>query len=65
MVGAIPPLPNTPSRSGAQLKHGDNFTFTFTFTFTGVHCILHVFIRWILRSNPEFIGVLLSRSGRI
>jgi hypothetical protein len=32
MSGAIPPLPNTPSSCGAQLKHGDNFTF-FTFTF--------------------------------
>jgi hypothetical protein len=27
--GAIPPLPNTPSWCGAQLKHRDNFTFTF------------------------------------
>jgi hypothetical protein len=26
--GAIPPLPNTPSWRGAQLKHRDNFTFT-------------------------------------
>jgi hypothetical protein len=24
--GAIPPLPNTPSWRGAQLKHRDNFT---------------------------------------
>jgi hypothetical protein len=30
MSGAIPPLPNTPSWLGAQLKHRDNFTFTFT-----------------------------------
>jgi hypothetical protein len=29
MSGAIPPLPNTPSWRGAQLKHRDNFTFTF------------------------------------
>jgi hypothetical protein len=29
--GAIPPLPNTPSWRGAQLKHRDNFTFTFYF----------------------------------
>jgi len=29
MSGAIPPLPNTPPWSGAQLKHRDNFTFTF------------------------------------
>jgi hypothetical protein len=29
MSGAIPPLPNTPSRRGAQLKHRDKFTFTF------------------------------------
>jgi hypothetical protein len=28
MSGAIPPLPNTPSWRGAQLKHTDNFTFT-------------------------------------
>jgi hypothetical protein len=27
MSGAIPPLPNTPSWHGAQLKHRDNFTF--------------------------------------
>jgi len=27
MSGAIPPLPNTPSWRGAQLKHRDNFTF--------------------------------------
>jgi hypothetical protein len=26
MRGAIPPLPNTPSCRGVQLKHGDNFT---------------------------------------
>jgi hypothetical protein len=29
MSGAIPPLPNTPSLRGAQLKHSDNFTLTF------------------------------------
>jgi hypothetical protein len=28
MRGAIPPLPNTPSWHGAQLKHRGNFTFT-------------------------------------
>jgi hypothetical protein len=28
MSGAIPPITNTPSWSGAQLKHRDNFTFT-------------------------------------
>jgi len=27
MSGAIPPLPNTPSWRGDQLKHSDNFTF--------------------------------------
>jgi hypothetical protein len=27
MSGAIPPLPNTPSWRGVQLKHRDNFTF--------------------------------------
>jgi hypothetical protein len=27
MSEAIPPLPNTPSWCGAQLKHRDNFTF--------------------------------------
>jgi hypothetical protein len=29
--GDIPPLPNTSSWRGVQLKHRDNFTFTFTF----------------------------------
>jgi hypothetical protein len=33
MREAIPPLPNTPSWRGAQLKHRDNFTFTFTISF--------------------------------
>jgi hypothetical protein len=28
MSGAIPPLPNTPSWRGTQLKHRDKFTFT-------------------------------------
>jgi hypothetical protein len=28
MRGAIPPLPNTPSWRGAQLKHRGSFTFT-------------------------------------
>jgi len=28
MIGAIPPLPNTSSWRGAQLKHGDKFTFS-------------------------------------
>jgi hypothetical protein len=28
MSGDIPPLPNTHSWRGAQLKHRDNFTFT-------------------------------------
>jgi hypothetical protein len=31
MRGAIPPLLNTPSWRGAQLKHRDNFTSTLTF----------------------------------
>jgi hypothetical protein len=30
MRGPIPPLPNTPSWRGAQLKRRDNFTFTFS-----------------------------------
>jgi hypothetical protein len=35
MRGAILPLPNTPSWSGAQLKrkHNDNFTFTLSYYF--------------------------------
>jgi hypothetical protein len=28
MCEAVPTLPNTPSRRGAQLKHRGNFTFT-------------------------------------
>jgi hypothetical protein len=33
MSGDIPPLPNTSSWHGVQLKHRENFTFTFTFKF--------------------------------
>jgi len=28
MLGALPPLPNTPPWCGALVKHGDNFTIT-------------------------------------
>jgi len=35
MRGAIPPLPNTPSWRGSQLKHRDKFTCT-TFTYMKV-----------------------------
>jgi hypothetical protein len=45
MSGAIPPLPNTSSWRGAQLKHRDNCTFTFYLPFaeyvTYVTKILH------------------------
>jgi hypothetical protein len=40
MSGAIPPLPNTPSWSGAQLKHRD-FTFTFTSVFMVLCLVKH------------------------
>jgi hypothetical protein len=36
MRGAIPPLPNTPSWRGAQLKHRDNFTFIINTTTTSI-----------------------------
>jgi hypothetical protein len=41
MSGDIPPLPNTPSWRGVQLKHRDNFIFTYTWVrrqgiFTGI-----------------------------
>jgi hypothetical protein len=35
MIGAIPPLPNTSSWRGAQLKHRDNFTFTLHLIYEG------------------------------
>jgi hypothetical protein len=41
--------PNTPSRRGAQLKHGDNFTFTF-----------QLLLRTELRSSMKLRA---SRSG--
>jgi hypothetical protein len=40
MSGAIPPLPNTPSWRGAQLKHRDNFTFYREICSEGVNWIL-------------------------
>jgi hypothetical protein len=37
MSGTIPPLPNMPSRRGAELKkHRDNFTFTFITEVLGI-----------------------------
>jgi hypothetical protein len=45
MRGAIPPLPNTPSWCGAQLKHRDNFTFTFA-----------LYMKWDLIQTDYNIG---------
>jgi hypothetical protein len=39
MLGAIPPLPNTASWCGAQLKHKENFTFNFTSQFCLEHTV--------------------------
>jgi hypothetical protein len=53
MSGAIPPLPNTPSWRGAQLKHRDNFTLLW-FTHYLLHCcdsslgFLMIVIVWTL-----------------
>jgi hypothetical protein len=66
MRGAIPPLPNTPSCRGAQLKHRDNFTFTFTVTpykagaavhmaDFNVQCALSVFMHFVCFSEQTAI----------
>jgi hypothetical protein len=44
MRRAIPLLPNTPSWRGAQLKHGNNFTFNFTFIKEYGACKKSIFI---------------------
>jgi hypothetical protein len=64
MRAAIPPLPNTPPWSGAQLKHRGKFTFTFVFYL--LHCVsvkldltLRVFQKNFLRlfgSKKEEVG---------
>jgi len=45
MSVAIPPLPNTPSYRGAQLKHRDKFNFTFTFIGSSV---ISTSARWLM-----------------
>jgi len=44
MSGAIPPSPNTPSWCGAQLRHGDVFTFTFLMAYFKALVIKHLLI---------------------
>jgi hypothetical protein len=47
MRGVTPPLPNTPSWRGAQLKkkHGDNFACTFIMR---AMCTTHLILLYIL-----------------
>jgi hypothetical protein len=54
MNGAIPPLPNTPSWRGAQLKHRDNFTLTLPFN---INCYPHA---CLLRDIEVFTGFWLG-----
>jgi hypothetical protein len=62
MRGAIPPLPNTPSWRGAQLKHRDNFTFTF-YTYYFAHFEYPVFgLGKVDRWNPIRTSAIQSRS---
>jgi hypothetical protein len=42
MSGAVPPLPNTPSWRGAQLKHRDRDNFTFTFIYNATPVLLYL-----------------------
>jgi hypothetical protein len=62
MSGAIPPLTNTPSWRGAQLKHRDNFIFTFTFTF---YILLHTILvlLWIFPTLSQNPGPALTMTS--
>jgi hypothetical protein len=51
MIGAIPPLPHTPSWRGAQLKHRDNFTFAFVLPSTDFPS--SYFLLFSLSLNPH------------
>jgi hypothetical protein len=63
MLGAIFPLPNTPSWRRAQLKkHRDNFTFIFTFTFTFTF-ILRIIERLHLKGNRSYRIILSVSCG--
>jgi hypothetical protein len=53
MSEATPPLPNTPSWRGAQLKHRDNFTFNFNF------------ISLKIISFISFLILIRGRHGRV
>jgi hypothetical protein len=54
MRGDIPPLPNTPSWHGAQLKHRDNF-----YIYIHIHlCIQVVMLSINLVPNSRMHGVI-------
>jgi hypothetical protein len=53
MIGAIPPLPNTPLWRGAQLKHRDNFTSTIM-----IQRRKYLIISVQFRENPGNVRVL-------
>jgi hypothetical protein len=58
MSGAIPPLPNTPSWRGAQLKdkHRDNFTCTFTYKKQNM---------LVQKEHRPWLGVLRKAEGGV
>jgi hypothetical protein len=55
MSRTIPPLPNTPSWRGAQLKHRDKFTFYFTFMAWG-ECDLLTYVNKVMTWRFELRG---------
>jgi len=63
MHGTIPPLPNTPSWHGAQLKHRGNFTFTLT-SYIRVHSNLHISVSYSIIKHLSLCVLYLGRDQR-
>jgi hypothetical protein len=59
MSGAIPPLPNTPSWCGAQLKHSENFTFIIIISIIIIIIIIAIIIK--LSGNQAFVEPILPQ----
>jgi hypothetical protein len=64
--GDIPPLPNTPSWPGAQLKHRDNFALTTTTTTIIIIIIIVIIIySLILREEHGLMAFQIKELRRI
>jgi hypothetical protein len=67
MSGAIPPLPNTPSWRGAQVKAQGKLyllhTYIHTYIHTHTHTHINAYVLWIRKFLMTTIGCGINHKG--